>query len=285
MTLKAILTEEEYQATDESLRDHYKAVQDGSYVLDIEGAHPATARLEGTLERWKKATGSSDPRTVENRLREAKDLKEKLGDLSLDDARAAIDRLREIEEGGGADQKAELQRVREAAEKKYKEIYEPQVQTLAQERDRYKAGVEHLTIHHAIDEVLSAIDEHGEPVILPGTAVKRAVKLLILESEHRVIEGEDGRPKGVFVSDLGEEVPADTFVQAWLKSDEAKSFRPASGNNGTGSRETKGGGGAGKNPWKKGDSFSLTEQGRILRETPALAKQLAAQAGVKLTAA
>jgi len=35
-----------------------------------------------------------------------------------------------------------------------------------------------------------------------------------------------------------------------------------------------------KNPWSK-DYFNLTEQGRILRENPELAKQLIAQAGIK----
>lgn len=45
-----------------------------------------------------------------------------------------------------------------------------------------------------------------------------------------------------------------------------------------------GGGGAGgggqANPWKK-DTYNLTEQGRILREKPELAKQLKAAAGIK----
>ncbi|MFC5468419.1 DUF4355 domain-containing protein [Cohnella suwonensis] len=46
-----------------------------------------------------------------------------------------------------------------------------------------------------------------------------------------------------------------------------------------------GGGGGGKgggqiNPWKK-ETFNLTEQGRIIRENPELAKQLKAAAGVK----
>jgi hypothetical protein len=37
-----------------------------------------------------------------------------------------------------------------------------------------------------------------------------------------------------------------------------------------------------RNPWKSGDQFNLTEQGRIVRENPALAKQLAAAAGKSL---
>lgn len=38
------------------------------------------------------------------------------------------------------------------------------------------------------------------------------------------------------------------------------------------------GGGGGKNPWSK-DSFNVTEQGRLMRENPARAKQLKAAAG------
>jgi TolA-binding protein len=42
-----------------------------------------------------------------------------------------------------------------------------------------------------------------------------------------------------------------------------------------------GGGGTGKNPFAK-DTFNLTEQGRLLRDNPAQAKELAAAAGYKL---
>jgi len=37
----------------------------------------------------------------------------------------------------------------------------------------------------------------------------------------------------------------------------------------------------GRNPWAK-DTWNLTEQGRIARDNPTLARQMAAQAGVKL---
>ncbi|MGG1554991.1 phage scaffolding protein [Paenibacillus ferrarius] len=49
---------------------------------------------------------------------------------------------------------------------------------------------------------------------------------------------------------------------------------PRDGSGGTG------GGGGQVNPWKK-DTFNLTEQGRLLREKPDLAKQLQAAAGAK----
>jgi len=41
-----------------------------------------------------------------------------------------------------------------------------------------------------------------------------------------------------------------------------------------------GAGGAEVNPWKK-DTFNLTQQAKILRENPALAARLKAEAGVK----
>ena len=48
---------------------------------------------------------------------------------------------------------------------------------------------------------------------------------------------------------------------------------------GAGAGDGSGGGGTGDtNPWAS-DSFNLTEQGRILREDPALAKRLAGEAG------
>jgi hypothetical protein len=83
----------------------------------------------------------------------------------------------------------------------------------------------------------------------------------------------------VFTGELGEEVAVGTYVETWLRSEEAKAFIPASGNNGTGAQNQGGGGGGGlKNPWAK-DTFNLTEQGTILKSDPALAKRLKAAAG------
>jgi TolA-binding protein len=51
------------------------------------------------------------------------------------------------------------------------------------------------------------------------------------------------------------------------------------GNTQTNYNPAGGGGGAGKNPFAK-DSFNLTEQGKLLKENPVQAKELAAAAGV-----
>lgn len=49
---------------------------------------------------------------------------------------------------------------------------------------------------------------------------------------------------------------------------------------GAGSQGNKGGGHLSDNPWKK-ESFNLSQQGRLIKENPALAAQMKAEAGVK----
>lgn len=61
-------------------------------------------------------------------------------------------------------------------------------------------------------------------------------------------------------------------TKPWLKKAEAKPV--GSGTNPPGA------GGAEPNPWKK-ETFNLTQQAKILRENPALAARLKAEAGVK----
>lgn len=65
---------------------------------------------------------------------------------------------------------------------------------------------------------------------------------------------------------------------AELKNDEEYAMLFKGGNVGAGS-STSGKGTGQANPWRK-DTFNLTEQGRIIRENPALAAKLKAEAGV-----
>jgi hypothetical protein len=66
-----------------------------------------------------------------------------------------------------------------------------------------------------------------------------------------------------------------TAWQAAIKAEVDAKFKDNGGNPGRG----QGGGAAVVNPWKQ-DSFNLTKQAQILRDDPALAKQLMAAAGV-----
>lgn len=91
MALKAVITAQEHGALQEGWKALYKQEGD-AFILDAEGidAHPATLSLKRALESERGISGAA--------ARELKDLKDKLGDMSPDDARAALQRIQEIEE-------------------------------------------------------------------------------------------------------------------------------------------------------------------------------------------
>jgi uncharacterized protein YaiE (UPF0345 family) len=130
----------------------------------------------------------------------------------------------------------------------------------------YKARYESLVIDRGLDEALAAAKVNP--------ALAKAAHALI-KAEHGVELSDDGK------ATIGGKALAD-FVGEWSKSDTGKAF-VINGNSGGGSNGggNGGGGGGDKNPFKAG-SINLTEQGRLLRSDPTRAKQLAAEAGVKL---
>lgn len=130
----------------------------------------------------------------------------------------------------------------------------------------WKSRYEALVIDRGLDEALT-----GAKV---NPALAKAAHALI-KAEHGVELSEDGK-----ASINGK--PLADFVADWAKTDTGKAFvmngNSGGGAGGSGNGNTSDGG---KNPFKAG-SINLTEQGRLLRTDPARAKQLAAEAGVKL---
>lgn len=269
MALKTPLTAEEYEALDEGLREHYSEARDGNYILDLEGKTASEERLENALARWKEAAGSSDPTRLKRRIEEAEEIRDRFADLDPDEAKSALARLKELEEGRDDGHQKEIERIRETLTK--------QSEKVVQEKDEQ---IQRLTSHverREIDQALDAAMEKAE--IIPST--RKAVKALLRERGPRVV-WEDGEPRGAFQGDLGEELDVETYVLTWAKTDEAKAFLPASGNQGSGAGTGSGGTGYGRsNPWRK-ETWNITEQGKIVQDNPALAKQLAAAAGRRL---
>ena len=79
----------------------------------------------------------------------------------------------------------------------------------------------------------------------------------------------EGKPIGI--EDAVKPYKEDTAMAHLFKQEQKTQYTPAGGT----------GGGTVKNPFAK-DTFNLTEQGRLLKENPAQAKELAAAAGVTL---
>ncbi len=100
-----------------------------------------------------------------------------------------------------------------------------------------------------------------------------AARALIKSREEIGIGESEGKP----VALIGEQ-PLAGFVEDWARSEHGRAFIAPAGNSGGGA----GGSGAGSgglqaNPWAK-ESRNLAEQVRLLKEDPALARRLSAEA-------
>lgn len=100
-----------------------------------------------------------------------------------------------------------------------------------------------------------------------------AARALIKAREEIVIGDNEGKP----VALVGEQALS-VFVEDWARSDQGRPFIAPAGNSGGGA----GGAGAASgglqaNPWAK-DTRNLSEQVRLLKEDPALARRLRADA-------
>lgn len=80
---------------------------------------------------------------------------------------------------------------------------------------------------------------------------------------------------------LGDKEGAIEVLENIAGSEVIKDYKPASDNSGGGAGNSGSGSGTKTNPYKK-ESFNVTEQGKLERESPEEAKRLAAQAGVAL---
>lgn len=288
MALKVIVTSEEYAALDEAVQALYKEGASkelkGSYVLDISGVdtHPEVIGLKKTLAKYRDL---GDPDAAKRSLATATSLQEAIGELDAEGVKAALLRLKELEEMDPKErtkkQQDEIERITEglkkAHEKELKKIQD-EVANLATQVSERDSFIEGLVIDNALESGMTKIKvlDHFRP----------AVKALLRSRKPKVIrEEENGEVnyKGIFMTDLGE-TDILTFVEKWGKDDEAEPFLPPSGNTGSGGKTTGDGGTRlhkGNNPFKK-ETFNLTEQGKIKRDNPQLARQLAAAAGVSL---
>jgi hypothetical protein len=94
----------------------------------------------------------------------------------------------------------------------------------------------------------------------------------------KVIEDGDGTMTAVFETDLGEQ-PIDQFVPQWAQSDIGKHFlMPASGGGAGGSDGHKRSSNLTTNPFSKG-AWNMTNQARLIKESPDKADSFAKMAG------
>lgn len=276
--LRAILTAEEHAELDEGLQGHYQEAADGSFALnaDVE-KHPTVAGLRATLKKYRDV--APDAKALKKALDDAQELREAVGDRSAEDLSAAFARLEELEAGGKGDNSAEVERLSrriEALTTAHKDALDKKDEEI-RGRDAF---IERLVLDQALDRSMTEeaeADSRGVHII---EDYRPAVKALIRQDfKPRVVrEGEEY--KGIISTDMGDESISD-FMARWGRSDKAKKYRPASGNEGSGARNSDAPGGSATNPFKA-ETRNLTEQGRLVKENPTLAKRLAKEAGVEL---
>jgi hypothetical protein len=256
--LKAVL--DTLDGLDDVRAGLYAQGDDGRYYLNAEGVDdlPAVRGLASTHRKFKEV--APDAKALKERL----DRLAAFDGLDPDAAREALEKIQAAEEGKLKD-KGEFEQLKGKIEERHRGEL-AKVQTEIQRRDGF---ISRLLIENAIT---AAIEKAG---VLPQ--YREAVKALMYQRGPKVVaDGDDYR--AYFDTDMGE-AAVGTYVETWARGDEAAAFLPPSGKSGGGANPTGGHGGGGRvNPWKA-ETLNLTEQGRIMREDPALAAQLKAAAG------
>ncbi len=275
MPIRVVIDEQELDAIPEGIRAEYKKDDDGRFYLEAEGIddHPHVQGLRKTLKKFRDVEPNAD--RLKARLERLAPW-ESFGDDNPSEVRERLRKLEELEASGDGKEdevKAKLEALYEkrldAARKEERERYEKLEGDYNRVLAERKREVKERDLARALDEI--GVLKEG----MPGALAR------LKEMGAQVEEAEDGTFRTVFETEIDKLSAAD-FVKKWATTEEAKFYLPASGNNGSGMRGGTGGGSRyHKNPFAA-DSKNLTEQARLFRDNPALAKQMAADAGVKI---
>jgi len=159
----------------------------------------------------------------------------------------------------------------ESVRKRMEERFGAEVKDRETKIDQLSGFVRGLLVDSALQDAISQIG------VLPQ--YREAVRAL-LERRRRpeVVEDEGMVFRAVVRTDMGEASIAE-WVGEWARTEEAQAYLPATNRTGAGSPPDAAASGGRVNPWHP-SSLNLTEQGRILRDSPEIARRLRAAAGV-----
>ncbi|NNE83627.1 MAG: hypothetical protein HKN28_06620 [Alphaproteobacteria bacterium] len=249
MPLPAVI--EALDKVDASHHEYYAETEAGLFVLDIEGdiaGHPAVAPLENAFRKEQ-----------EKRKRQGRELDAlKQGqrpDAGADEGEA---------DAGSKPLAASTRRRLEAAHRQVMDAVSGQA-------EKYRAALEATLVDAALTNALVEANI-AAPYMKAAKAMHRA-SLTVIEQDGEFQVAAVGPNDG---TDQAQTPGA--FIAAWANSDEGRAFIAAPRNGGGAAT----GSGAAEsripNPWRN-ESFNRTEQARIARDDPALAKRLARAAG------
>lgn len=260
------LTLDSLDGLDESIQKLYQKGEDGKFRLQVKGIED-TNGLKSALEKERSA--KRDAETAK------KILEEKYKGVDLEKYQSIMDQFSNDEEAKLMAEGRMNEVLNKRTERMTKE-YEKEKQTIIDERDsaiKRAAAYEAKVFENSIRQEATKSGIHSyaiDDAILRSKGIFKLGEngeLQALDAEGNQIYGKDGKT-GLSVAEwfLGQKEAAPHWFPAVQ----------GSGGGGEGGK-----GGSGNNPWKDG-SWNMTEQGRIFKENPDRARDLAAQAGHKI---
>lgn len=248
----------------EALRPYY-VEKDGKYVIDIEGA-VAAERLAEFRDKNIALT------------KEIGDLKKEWEGFTPSEVKDLVAKKTEIENAKIKSESEFQTKLKERTDAMKAEA-DKRIAELEGKVKEHESRLAEVVIDKALIEEGTKLGLRPEAADFLTTIGRKSIKL---ENGVPVIYKSDGKPE--YGTD-GEPLKIADFVGRVAKAN-AFAFQPSSGagsQGGAGSGGS-GGGGASDNPFKAGAGFNRTRQGEIFRQDPALARRLAAEAGITLPA-
>jgi hypothetical protein len=259
----------------EVLRPFYKQLEDGSYELEVEG------KVSGAKLAEFRNTNTDLMRKVTE-----KDTKLAAYEAILDDPAKLADEyksLKGVAKRVADNELVEKKGLEEAVLQRTSEMratFEGQVKALQDrlgsvetERDAAAQRYTRSVIDRAISD--AALAGGVQPHALPDVLNRSRDAGWALNEQGKLIQTVNGVMS--FGADGASPLTPKEWVNGALKDTAPHFFATPHGLNAVGGT----GGGGSKNPFTK-DGWNMTEQGRIAKENPVLAKTLAANAGYKL---
>jgi hypothetical protein len=196
------------------------------------------------------------------------------GERKPEDIQAILDRVPELE--AAANGKIDDEKINGIVEGRIKTKLAP----VERERDQLNtklAEAQAVITNYETKERNRTIQDKVREAASKSKVIDTALEDVLMLSERMFEVGEDGT---VTTKD-GVGVTPGIAPEVWLTEMQAKRphWWPASG--GGGARGGGGGGNFSNNPWSS-ENWNMTEQGRLFRENPERAKQMAASAGTSI---
>ncbi len=229
----------------------YAETDAGLFILDIEGdisGHPAVAPLENAFRKEQ-----------EKRKRQGRELD------AIKEVQRAEGRAEDGEtDTGGKPLAASTRRRLEAAHRQ-------DVDAITGQAEKYRAALESTLVDAALTNALVEANI-AAPYMKAAKAMHRA-NLTVVEQDGEFKVAAPGADDG-----SNQAQTPGNFIATWAASDEGRAFIAAPRNGGGAATGSGAAGSRAPNPWRH-ESFNRTEQARIARDDPALAKRLARAAG------